>query len=64
MYGNWPLSDTDKKTAADRNVPLTVQWNRIISLKLFKHYIGDDFDQLEKEYTAFCRKIVYHVHFK
>jgi len=25
---------------------------------LFQQYIGDDFDQLEQEYQAFCRQIV------
>ena len=64
LRGNWPLSDVDKRIAADRNIQLTVRWNRAAGTELFKHYIGDDFDQLEQEYLAFCRKMVYHVHFK
>jgi len=63
LNGNWPLSEQAKRIAADRNIPLTVRFNRIVSPVLFSHYIGDDFDQLEKQYLAFCRKIVYHVHF-
>jgi len=63
LRGNWPLSETARKIAADRNIPLTVRWNRAVGLLLFKHYIGDDFDKIEREYVTFCRKIVYHVHF-
>jgi len=62
--GNWPLSRQNKTIAADRNIPLTVRWNRAVGTELFKHYIGDDFDQIEREYLAFCRKIVYHVRLK
>jgi len=61
LRGNWPLSRTAKRIAADRNIPLTVRWNRAVGSMLFKQYISDDFDQIEKEYVAFCRKIVYHV---
>jgi hypothetical protein len=64
LRGEWPLSKAAKRIAADRNIPLTVRWNRAVGLKLFEQYIGDDFDQIEKEYVAFCRKIVYHVRFK
>jgi hypothetical protein len=64
LTGSWPLGEVEKRIAADRNIPLTVQWNRTVSPELFKHYISNDFDRIEKEYTAFCRKIVYHVHFK
>jgi hypothetical protein len=64
LGGRWPLSGTNKRIAADRNIPLTVRWNRTVGPKLFEHYIGDDIDQIEQEYTRFCRKIVYHVHFK
>jgi len=61
---DWPLSDIGKKIAADRNIPLTVRWNRAVSTLLFKHYIDDDFEEIEKEYIAFCRKIVYPVRLK
>ena len=64
LMENWPLSEAGKRIAADRNIPLTVWWNRVVGLLLFKQYISDDFDQIEKEYVTFCRKIVYHVHFK
>ena len=64
LKGQWQLSEENRKTAIDRRIPLTVHWNRLVGLQLFKQYIGDDFRQLEKEYTVFCRKIVYHVHFK
>ena len=61
LRGDWPLSSAGKKVAANRNIPLTVRWNRAVGSMLFKQYIGDDFDQIEKEYTAFCRKIVYRI---
>ena len=64
LRGRWPLSEENKKIAADRNIPLTIQWNRAVGTQLFEQYISDDFEQLEKEYITFCRKMVYHIHFK
>ncbi len=64
LLGDWPLSEVSKKIAADRNIPLTIRWNRAIGPLLFKYYIDDDFEEIEKEYVAFCRKIVYHVRLK
>jgi len=64
LRGNWPLTEVNKKIAMNRNIPLTVWWNRSVGSQLFKQYISDDFDQIEKEYLAFCRKIVYHVKFR
>lgn len=64
LKGKWPLEEKGRRIAADRNIPLTVWWNRAVGTKLFEYYISDDFDQIEREYLTFCRKIVYHVHFK
>ncbi|MHC4575238.1 MAG: hypothetical protein ACYS76_14085 [Planctomycetota bacterium] len=64
LRGQWPLSEADRRVAADRNLPLTVWWNRRVGAKLFERYIGGDFEQIDEEYVAFCRKIVYHVRFK
>jgi len=64
LRGDWPLSEIGKRIAADRKIPLTARWNRAISPLLFKHYIDDDFEEIEKEYVAFCRKIVYPVRSK
>ncbi len=58
LTGNWPLTRTSKKIAADRNVPRTVEWNRIVGPQLFRQYISSDIDRLETEYLAFCRQIV------
>jgi len=60
MRGNWPLDKTSEKIAIDRNIPRTTGWNRSAGRLLFKQYIGNDFGQIEKEYLAFCRQIVYH----
>lgn len=62
--GTWPLTDEAKRIAADRNIPITVKYNRIAGTKLFEYYIGTDFAGLEQEYLLFCNKLVYHVHFK
>jgi hypothetical protein len=64
LNGTWPLSEAEKRMAADRNIPLTVRWNSTVGPKLFELYIGDDFEQIEQEYVAFCRKTVYHVRFR
>jgi hypothetical protein len=61
LKGNWPLQGQAKQIASDRNIELTVGWNRLVGRYLFEHYIGDDFQNLQQEYTYFCRKIVYHV---
>jgi hypothetical protein len=64
LRGSWPLSEANKRIAADRNIPRTVWWNRIVGRQLFEHYIGDDFGRIEEEYGRFCRKIVYRVRLK
>jgi hypothetical protein len=58
LRGDWPLDDTSKKIAADRNIPRNILWNHLVSLVLFHEYIGDDYEPIEKEYQAFCRQIV------
>ena len=58
LRGDWVLDEVNKTIATDRNIPKTVLWNRIVGRGLFEDYIGDDFDQIEKEYLAFCRQIV------
>ena len=64
LRGNWPLSEVNRRVAADRNIPLTVRWNRAVGSQLFRQYIGEDLERIQEEYLMFCRKIVYHVHFK
>lgn len=64
LKGKWPLEKEGRRIAADRNISLTVWWNRTIGTKLFEYYISEDIEQIEKEYLTFCRKIVYHVRFK
>jgi len=64
LKGRWPLEKKGRRMAGDRNIPMTVWWNRAIGTKLFEYYISDDFDQIEEEYLKFCRKMVYHVRFR
>ena len=80
LAGQWPLDEQDKLIAADRNIPITVYWNRMVGTSLFEHYIAsperpgvskaepgrgnDNFDKIEKEYITFCKKIVYPVQLK
>jgi hypothetical protein len=59
LNGRWPLNEEEKHIAEDRNIPITVGWNQMIGTLLFGNYIGDDFDKIEKQYIAFCRKSVY-----
>ena len=61
LQGRWPLGPTAQKIATDRNIPLTVQWNRAVGTGLFDHYIDKDIDKIEQEYLNYCRKIVYHI---
>jgi hypothetical protein len=57
LRGQWPLDEAAGATAADRNLPRTLQWNRQVGRQLFEHYLGPDLDQLEHEYTAFCHRL-------
>jgi len=57
LRGDWPLDEVSKKIAADRNIPRNILWNHLVSLVLFHEYIGDDYEPVEKEYLAFCRRI-------
>ena len=58
LHGDWPLDKVSRKIAADRNIPRNILWNHIVSMVLFEDYVGDDYEQIEKEYLAFCRQIV------
>jgi hypothetical protein len=58
LLGEWPLDEEAGRTAEDRNLSRTVQWNRIVGPQLFERYVGNDFDRLEQEYSLFCRRIV------
>lgn len=62
--GTWPIEESARTVAADRNIPLNVFWNKYVAAKLFEIYIAPDMAAIQKEYTAFCNKITYHVHFK
>ncbi len=64
LQGTWPIDEDQRKTAIDRNMPITVGWNRAVGTKLFEHYISADIEQIEKEYLLFCKKLVYPVYFK
>jgi len=62
--GTWPLTDEAKKIASDRNIPLTIEYNRVAGTKLFEYYIGTDFSTIEQQYQLFCKKLVYNVNLK
>ncbi|MHC5075862.1 MAG: hypothetical protein ACYTFM_05495 [Planctomycetota bacterium] len=64
LEGEWPLGPEAKKIAVDRNIPLTVRWNRIVGSQLFELYISEDLNEIEQEYYNYCRKIVYRVRVK
>ncbi len=58
MLGEWPLDEATSKTAENRNLPRTVEWNHVVGPQLFERYVGSNFDRLEQEYSLFCRRIV------
>ena len=72
LNGQWPLDETGQRIAADRNIPMTIGWNRMVGSMLFEKYIagpeqnrgGGNYEKIEKEYLTFCKKIVYPVQFK
>lgn len=64
VEGTWPLTDESKRIAADRNIPMTIEYNRAAGTKLFEHYIGTDFAGLEQQYLLFCKKLVYRIQLK
>lgn len=61
LNGTWPLEEQNIRMASDRNIPMSVGWNSYISPKLFDLYIQEDPKQLQREYEAFCKKIVYDI---
>ena len=58
LLGHWPLDESTGATAENRNLPRTIPWNRTVGRQLFERYVGSDVEQLEREYLAFCRRIV------
>ncbi len=61
--GTWPMDESSRRIASDRNIPLTVGYNRAVGTGTFRYYISDDFEQIQQEYLRFCGKLVYHVRF-
>jgi hypothetical protein len=61
LNGRWPLNEQGRRIASDRNIPLTIGWNREVGSMLFEQYIEPDFESIETEYVTFCKKIVYNV---
>jgi hypothetical protein len=58
LSGEWPLDESTGRVAEDRNLPRTLDWNRTVGLQVFEHYIGACSAQLEREYLAYCRRLV------
>lgn len=61
LTGNWSLPARLKEVAANRNIPLTIRWNRMVGTRLFEDYIGKNLEKIEKDYVAFCKKIVFNI---
>lgn len=59
--GAWPLSEDIRRIAADRNIPLTADFNRAVSLVLFRLYMGQTPEQLDARYRAFCIELAHTV---
>jgi hypothetical protein len=58
LKGQWPLESTARAIASDRNVPKTIEWNRLVGPWLFRYYVTDDLDGIESQYRAFCVRLV------
>ena len=63
--GKWSIGEKDKKVAVNRNIKLTVGWNKRVGTAVFNLYIApnSDLNEIEQQYLDFCKKIVYHVHY-
>ncbi len=64
IKGSWPLNETARKMAADRNLMMTGGTNAVMSRELFEIYIGDDYETIWAEYLNFCRKITKNIYLK
>ena len=58
LNGDWPIDEVSRRIARDRNLPRTIMWNRIVGVGLFEKYIGEDFENIERQYIAYCRSLV------
>jgi len=58
LHGRWKLDGKNMRIAVDRSIPRNILWNHAVGLILFKDYVGDDYDRIEREYLTFCRQIV------
>ena len=63
LLGEWPLEASESRTAEDRNLARTIHWNHTVGTRLFEHYVGDDFDRLQREYLTFCRQMIHGMSF-
>ena len=61
VEGTWPLPPDEARIASDRNIPISVGWNRYIATKIFGVYIKGDIQLIESEYINFCKKIVHPI---
>ena len=64
VNGTWPIDPAAKTVAANRNIDLTVPWNRYVAETIFKTYISSDTAAINKQYLEFCGKILYYVRVK
>lgn len=59
--GAWSLPEGIRRIAADRNIPLTADFNRAVSLALFRLYMGQSPEQLDTRYRAYCIELAHTV---
>jgi hypothetical protein len=57
LKGRWPLDPDALIIATDRNVPKTVEWNRVVGRQVFRYYVADDLDGIQRQYLAFCAQL-------
>jgi len=57
VKGRWPLDPDALTIATDRNVPKTVGWNRVVGRQVFRYYVADDLEGVQRQYLAFCAQL-------
>jgi len=57
FLGRWQLTGPLAIVAADRNIPRTTAWNRIVGPWLFGYYIADDTKTVQQELSRYCLQL-------
>jgi hypothetical protein len=62
LSGKWPIKSEEKDIAGNKQIPLTIAWNRAVAKELFQYYVEASFEKIEQRYLDFCRKTTNTIH--